>query len=124
MNARPQPQAEESNIINQYDVQKLPPISDPAPDHHVNYLTHDTDIEVNVGDVIERAYSEKQQPNRCFVLEVEDHGMVVWDLSEGRYSYYPAEHLREDEETAELNVVSDPFMLRNAPSAHIDNNDQ
>ena len=74
----------------------------------------ETEIMFNVGDVIERqnTVGEDIAVEFRYVLEMDDHGIVVWVLDDERYAYYPMDYLREDLTEYEVRVHDDPWEVR------------
>ncbi|MFD1570102.1 MULTISPECIES: hypothetical protein [Haloferacaceae] len=101
------------NLREAYDQTTIPKPGTPERKPHTE-SDDETEVAVNVGDVIERRNTRNggTVADVRYVLEVYDHGLVVWILDDERYTYYPSEFLREDLSEYDLRVHEDPWGLR------------
>jgi len=104
---------EAKNLREAYDQTAIPKAGTPERKPHTE-SDDETKIAVNVGDVIERrnTINGGTVADLRYVLEVYEHGLVVWVLDDKRYTYYPSEFLREDLSEYDLRVHEDPWGLR------------
>lgn len=104
---------EAEHLREAYDERKLPK---PGTVRNSRYEATNDEAEVsfNVGDVIERrsTFGENTAVEFRYVLELYEHGVVVWVLDDERYTYYPTDYLREDLSEYEMRVHDDPWGLR------------
>ena len=104
---------EAKNLREAYDQTNIPKAGTPERKPHTE-SDDNTEIAVNVGDVIERrnTINGGTVADLRYVLEVYEHGLVVWVLDDERYTFYPSDFLREDLSEYDLRVHEDPWGVR------------
>jgi hypothetical protein len=106
---------EAEHLREAYDENELPKLGTVRanPREETN---DEAEISFNVGDVIERqnTVGEDIAVEFRYVLELYEHGIVVWVLDDERYTYYPTDYLREDLSEYEVRVHDDPWGVREA----------
>ncbi|WP_158294414.1 hypothetical protein [Halorubrum sp. SD690R] len=106
---------EAEHLREAYDENELPKTGT-VRNSQYEAANDETEISFNVGDVIERqnTVGENTAVEFRYVLELYEHGVVVWVLDDERYTYYPRNYLREDLTEYEVRVHDDPWGIREA----------